>query len=90
MARLQRPHLGGDPEQLADEILEMRREIDEQVRISALLDAPRDRAAPSSAGHAARHRPRPDARQTPDRADQAVPVIKIGEREPVLKDEVGH
>ena len=36
--RLQRPHLGGDAEQLADEILEMRREIDQQVGFSLAVE----------------------------------------------------
>ena len=49
MPRLQRPHLGRDAEQLAEKILEMRRQIDQQIEFVEPLDARRDRAVPSSA-----------------------------------------
>ena len=41
MARLQHSQLGCDPEQLADEIFEVGREIDQQVGFVETLDGPK-------------------------------------------------
>ena len=68
VTRLQRPHFGGDAEQLADKVFEMRRQIDEKVRLRPCARARRARRAPPSAGRAARHRPRRDGRQKRGRA----------------------
>ena len=90
MVRLQCPYLGCDPEQLADEIFEMGREIDQQVGFVEALDDVR--AAPR------RHQPVVQTdlgfgkmgNKCPIQPNETVAIIKIGEREPVLEGEVGH
>ena len=90
MARLQLSDLGFDPEQPADKVLQMRREIDQQVGFLEPLDrvgvAPRRHhpfmqsdIAPGQVGN-----------KRPIEPHEAVAIIKIGEREPVLEDEIGH
>jgi len=90
MALLQRPNLGLDAEQLTGEILEMGREIDQQVRFVEALD--RVRVAPR------RHQSvvQTDINRSEMRdectieADQTLAGVKIGAGEPVLEDEIGH
>ena len=90
VARLQCAHLTGDPEQLAEEILDMRREIDEQVAFGLAVERLR-LGAP-------RHQPRVQTdiggREVRDKGaiepDQPVALVKIGKTEPVFQGEVGH
>ena len=90
MTRLQRPYIRLDAKQRADEILEVRREIDQEVGFVEALD--RIRIAPR------RHQPimQPDiglgemGNKHPIKANEPVAVVKIGERKPVLEDEAGH
>ena len=56
VARLQCPNLGADPEQLAEEILDMGRQIDEQVGFGRMPEPVRIAPRRSPAGRAARHR----------------------------------
>ena len=82
--RLQGPHLVRNSEQLADEILQMRCKIDEEVRVSITVNR---------VGIAAgRHQPVVQRRvafcemrnKRPIEAQQALTLVKIGERKPVL------
>ena len=82
--RLQGPHLVRDAEELAEEILEMRCEIDQEVRVGIAVNR---------VGIAAgRHQPVVQRRvafcemrnKRPIEAQQALTLVKIGERKPVL------
>ena len=86
VARLQRAHLGGDAEQLADEVLEMGRELDDQVGFRLAVDLVRRGARAPSAGRADRDCA-PRAKSTKRRVEphQAVAAIKV--REPQVETE---
>jgi hypothetical protein len=84
MTRLERPDIRLDAEKPAEKILEMGREIDEEVRFVEALN--RVRLAPR------RHQPvmQPNVglgevgNKRPINANEPVAVVKIGEAQPVL------
>ena len=90
MARLQRLHLVRDPEQIAEEILDVRRQFDEQIRLSLMLEPVR--IAPR------RHQPIVQsniavgemANKRPIDAYETVAIIEIGETEAVRENKIGH
>jgi len=90
VARLQGAHLAGDPEQLAEEILDIWRQIDEQVAFGLAVER-LGLGAP-------RHQPRVQTdigrREMRDKGaiepDQPVALVKIGKTEPVFQGEIGH
>jgi hypothetical protein len=90
MAGLQFAHRSGDAEQVGKKIFEVGRQIDEQ----ACFVMP---AEPVGVG-SRRHQPivqRAVARsEMGDKSavdpDEAVALVEIGERKPVLQDEIGH
>ena len=90
MARLERAHLGFDGEQAAEKILEMRREIDDQVGLGLLVERGRVGARghqPVVQRHIARGEMRDELAVEPD---QPAAVVKLGKFEPVLQCKVGH
>jgi hypothetical protein len=88
--RLQRADLAGDAEEVADEIFEMRRQIDEEIGFVLAVER-------IGLG-ARRHQPvvqrRLDGGEMRDKGavepDQPVALVKIGKTEPVLQGEFGH
>ncbi len=90
VARLQRANLGSDAEQRAEEILDMRRQFDQQLRFRRMSEPVR--IAPP------RHQPVVQRNicfgEMRDKgaidAHEAVAIVKIGEREPVREKEIGH
>src|ERR1051325_10618043 len=90
MPRLQGPYLGGDAEQLAEEILEMRREIDQEIALGLAIDRFRigaTRYQPVVQGRVGRGEMRDKGAVEPD---QPGALEKVGKREPVLQGEIGH
>ena len=90
MARLQRPHLGGNAEQLPKEILDMGRQIDQQIRFARMPEPVRIASR--------RHQPLVQRGialgqmrdKSPVEAREPVPVVQIGERKPVFENEIRH
>ncbi len=89
MTRLERAHLGLDAEEVADEILEMQREIDQQLGVRLGLErigiAPRRHQAIVQLG-VDRGEPRDEGRVE---AHEAFPAVQILEGETVLESEIG-
>ena len=90
MARLQRPHLRRDAEQLAEEILDMRRQLDQQIQFPGV---------PKGLGIAPRrHQPvmqrairRREIRdESPIDAHETVAVVEVGEGEREWQRQIGH
>jgi hypothetical protein len=90
MRRRQSPHLARNAEQLADKILEMRRQIDQQVRFLARFQ--RRRVAPRR--HQAIVQLHLAGREMRDKstiqAHEPVAIVKIGEHEAVLENKIRH
>src|SRR6202022_4547201 len=90
VARLQRSDLGSNAEQLADEILEMGGQLDDEVGLGLMLDRVRIASR--------RHQPVVQrdvalSEMSDERLvepNEAVAVVKIREGEPVLEGEIGH
>ncbi len=90
MPRLQGPHLGRDPEQLAEKILDMRRQIDDEVRFGRMPEPLRiaPRRHQSMVQRSIAFGKMADKR--PIDPHQPVAVVKIGERKFVFQAEVEH
>ncbi len=90
VARLERPHLAGNAEEVAEEVLEMRREIDQQLAFAL--------AVKRLGRGARRHQPIVQRRlgggEMRDKGavepHEAVALIEIGKGQPVLQGEFGH
>ena len=90
MTRLQCPHVGRDAEQPAKEILDMWRQIDNEVRLGRMLEPVR--IAPC------RHQPlmqpgidfREMANKRPIDPRETAAIIEIGETEAMRENEIGH
>ena len=90
MTRLQCLHLGRDVEQPAKEILDMRRQIDNQVRLGRMPEA--FRIAPCR--HQPLMQPGIDFHEMADKRpidpNETGAIIEIGETETMRENEIGH
>ena len=87
---LQFADFGGDAEQLADEVFDMRGEIDQQIGFRLAVE----RVGVGASRHQAVVQRRVAGSEMRDKGavepDQALAFVQIGKREPVFQGEFGH